>query len=230
MDSAAPNPLWVWLGGALAVLAAAVGALWLVRRRDPSLQPPPKIELPLVNLQDDATPATLTAAAAARPPGVTGGGSLRIEAIPSHLTRSMMTATFSCRVAVTNRGTAPVENVTIGADLITAHSSIATADQVADPGRHLPNVATVTRIEPGETVELTHEMRLPTTDIRTVSQGKARLYVPLLRVRAQAGEATAVARTFIVGTLPQGGAHKLQPFRLDEMPQTYRQIGMSALD
>ena len=142
----------------------------------------------------------------------------------------MMAATFSCRVTLANRGTAPLENVTIGADLITAHSSIATEDQVSDPARLLPQFGTVARIEPGETVELAHEMRLPTTEIRTVNQGKALLYVPLLRVRAQAGTTAPVARTFIVGTLPQGGAQKLQPFRLDEMPQTYRQIGVAALD
>ena len=138
---------------------------------------------------------------------------LRIEATPSHLTRSLMAATFTCRVALVNRSDTALENVTVELDMITAHGSVPTTDQVADPDRSLP-----------------HEVRLPTAEIRIMQQGSAQLYVPLLRVRAMAEGQTPVARTFIVGTLPEEGAKKLQPFRLDEMPQTYRAIGVAALD
>ncbi len=155
---------------------------------------------------------------------------MKIEAVPTHLTRSMMTASFDCRLSFVNRGEAALENVTVGLDLVTAHSSLPTSEQLADPARPLPEASQIARIEPGESVEISHEVRLPTSAIRTMRQGSAHLYVPLLRVRAQARNADAVARTFIVGTLPEAGATKLQPFRLDEMPQTYRSIGLAALD
>lgn len=158
------------------------------------------------------------------------GNPLRIEAVPTHLTRSLMAASFACRLSIINRGLKPLENVEIGLDLITAHSSIASADQLADAALPLPRAGTIARIEPGETAELVHEVRLPTAQIRTMRQGAAHLYVPLLRVRAQAAAGEPVARTFIVGTLPDAQATKLQPFRLDEMPQTYRRIGVAALD
>ncbi|OZA92429.1 MAG: hypothetical protein B7X57_08290 [Erythrobacter sp. 34-65-8] len=150
--------------------------------------------------------------------------------VPSHLTRSMMAATFTCRVSLVNRGDTELENVTVELDMVTAHGSVPSAEQVADPARTLPEAGRFARIAPGESVEFARDVRMATAEIRTLSQGKARLYVPLLRVRALAAGQPPVARTFIVGTLPEEGARKLQPFRLDEMPQTYRAIGVAALD
>lgn len=142
----------------------------------------------------------------------------------------MMAATLSCRVSLINRGAQPIEDVTLGVDLTTAHGSVPRAELLANPSRPMPEAGRIARIAPGETVEIAQDVRLPTTEIRTLRQGHARLYVPLLRVRAQAGERVAIARTFLVGTLPDPGARKLQPFRLDELPQTYRLIGVTALD
>ena len=64
---------------------------------------------------------------------------------------------------------------------------------------------------------------------RVTAAGKAVVYVPLLRVRAEAQDLIPVARTFVVG-LPGGMNQRLQPFRLDEMPQTYRGLSQHALD
>lgn len=224
----------VWPGGGLALLVAllAGGLLWW-RRRRPAAAQIPRIELPLVHPERQPAPAPVSPPAPAAGPVAApapASSTLRIEAIPSHLTRSLMAATFSCRVTLSNRGDRPLENVTVGVDLTTAHGSVSPAEQLADPARALPEAGRIARIAPGESVEFAHEVRLPTADIRTLRQGQAHLYVPLLRVRAQAGGDTPVARTFIVGTLPDAGAKKLQPFRLDEMPQTYRMIGVAALD
>lgn len=203
----------------------AAGLLWW-RRRQPAAATAPQIELLLVTPEAEpapvSPPATLPMAASAP--------MLRIEATPSHLTRSMMAATFSCRVALVNPGGQPVEDVTVGLDLITAHGSVPANEQLADPARSLPEAGRIARIAPGETIEFAYDVRLPTAEIRTIRQGAAQLYVPLLRVRAQASGTAPVARTFLVGTLPDASANKLQPFRLDEMPQTYRMIGVAALD
>ena len=53
--------------------------------------------------------------------------------------------------------------------------------------------------------------------------------MPLLRVRADSHDLIPVARTFVLG-LPGGMNQRLQPFRLDEMPQTYRSVSQHALD
>ena len=142
----------------------------------------------------------------------------------------MMNATFAYRLTLANRGDTLLENVAVGADLVTAHASVPMEQQLSRGDTPLPEIGRFGSIAPGEKVEVAGELRLPLTSIRTVHQGKAQLYVPLLRVRASAPGMEASARTFVVGTLPQEGGRKLQPFRLDEMPQTYRAIGTMALD
>ena len=227
---------WLWLAGVAAgflVLlgALAAGLLWW-RKRTPAASKAPQIELLLVTPEDSAGAPIVPVPQPAQPATeqLQAPPALRIDATPSHLTRSMMAATFTCRITLENRGTEPIEDVTIGLDLTTAHGSVPTSEQLADPARPLPETGRIARIAPGEQVELAQDVRLPTAEIRTLRQGEAHLYVPLLRVRAQAGSAAPVARTFIVGTLPDASAKKLQPFRLDEMPQTYRLIGVAALD
>lgn len=214
------------VAGLVVLLAALAAGLWWWRRRQPTTTKVPQIELPLVTPQADPAPVSPPASL----PSPAFGPLLRIDATPSHLTRSLMAATFSCRIALENRGEQPLADLAVGLDLTTAHGSVAAGDQLADPDRPLPEVLRVARLEPGERVEFARDVRLPTAEIRALRQGEARLYIPLLRVRAQAGGDRAVARTFIVGTLPDAGATKLQPFRLDEIPQTYRMIGVAALD
>ena len=116
-----------------------------------------------------------------------------------------------------------------GGDLVTAHARVPTQAQLADPAVPLAPVRSIERLDPGESAEFTGEFRLPVEEIRPIPHGKAVVYVPLLRVRAEATGMAPVARTFVVG-LKQPGAQRLQPFRLDEMPQTYHAVGQTTLD
>ncbi len=229
--------LWPWLLALIAALGAGGWFFW--RGRQEQFAGVPQIELPPVapRAKPDATPAarprpaplptpTPAPAAAQR----TAATPLALDAIPVHLSRSMMNATFAYRLTLANRGDRPLENVAIGADLVTAHSSVPVEQQISRGDVPLPEMGRVASIAPGEQVEVSGELRLPISAIRTVRQGKAQLYVPLLRVRASAPGVEASARTFVVGTLPPEGGRKLQPFRLDEIPQTYRSIGTMALD
>ena len=74
------------------------------------------------------------------------------------------------------------------------------------------------------------ELRLPVNQIRPIPHGKAVVYVPLLRVRAEAREIAATARTFVIGMRSSAASERLQPFRLDEIPQTYNAVTQRALD
>lgn len=161
---------------------------------------------------------------------VADGRPLAIDAAPVKLSRSMRFASLAYRVTLKNLGKTELNDIVIGSDITTAHGSVASEQQLADAKRQLPETGRIGSIKPGEEIELSGEVQLPLAEIRTIRQGKAHLYVPLLRLRAQANGGEAIARTFIVGTLPNDQAQKLQPFRLDEMPQTYRNIGLAPLD
>ena len=212
-------PGWLYaLGGILALAAAGAGALAWRRKREAEA-PPPEI----------APPLPTSAPTAAEPPLTAPGPQLAIEARAVRLSRSMVYATLSYEVQVTNRGGQPLEDVRLGADLVTAHARIPTDQQLADPLVPLAPVQSFERLDPGQSVQVAGELRLPVSQIRPIPHGKAVVYVPLLRVRGEAQGMIPVARTFVVGMRP-GGSERLQPFRLDEMPQTYSPLSQLALD
>lgn len=214
-------PGWLYaLGGVL--LLASAGAFLLRRRRTAAEEPVAAIERPRVAPDPEA------ALVAERPLAATGP-QLTIEARAVRLSRSMMFATLSYEVWVTNRGAQPLQGVRLGADLVTAHARIPTDQQLADPLVPLAPVKTIEQLDPGAVAQVTGELRLPIAEIRPIPHGKAVVYVPLLRVRAEADGLIPTARTFVVG-VPGGANRRLQPFRLDEMPQTYSAVSQHALD
>lgn len=225
---------WTWLAAALAVIAATLGGVWFLRNRRLVAAATPTIEPPLA--RSPSPPPAPTPSPPAAPPEppkpvyVADIAPLAIDAAPVSLARSMRFASFRYRLTLKNRSETRIEDITVGVDLVTAHSSASTEDQLANAQQALPETGKIGTIEPGEEVEIAGEVSLPLDRIRTIRQGSAHLYVPLLRLRAEARNVEPVARTFLVGTLPEAGARKLQPFRLDELPQTYRNIGTAPLD
>ncbi|WP_120716187.1 hypothetical protein [Tsuneonella amylolytica] len=220
---------------ALAGLAAAAGAgaVWWRRRSErpvaPAIIEPPRI-VPPVPAGAPAPAAKAAAAASPAAPAATPGPQLRIDARAIKLSRSMMFATLSYELIVTNRSSRALEGVRFGGDLVTAHARIPTNQQLADPAVPLAPMKDIERLEPGESARLAGELRLPVAQIRPIPHGRAVVYVPLLRVRAESAGMEPVARTFVVGLLPQAPGQNLQPFRLDEMPQTYSAVGQKPLD
>ena len=154
---------------------------------------------------------------------------ISLSVIPSKLSRSMMNATLSCAITVHNGTAQTFENLQISGDLVTAHGKISIGDQLADGSTQIAPLTTITSLPAGETGEVTAKLNLPVGQIRTIAQGRAQLFVPLLRLRVTGEGADPVTHTFVIGMKPPGSS-KVQPFRLDEMPQTYSQIGSRPLD
>ena len=153
---------------------------------------------------------------------------IKAEAIK--LSRSMMNATLHYRLSVTNRSNVALNAVAIGGDLVSAHNRKPVDQQIADPARVLAARHEIQRLSPGQTVNLDGTLQLPLSQVHPIRQGNSPLFVPLMRWRASSEAIEPVARTYVVGSQPQFAGGRLQPFRLDEQPQTYSQIGQRAID
>lgn len=236
------SSIMIWLAALIAALGIAGGAFWYLRRRE-ALAPVPVIEPPLVRREtpppqpDSPAPTpSPTGTAAARPapppplPGKTLAAPVTLHALPVRLSKSMMNATFAFQLVLENQGAERWEGVAVEADLVTAHGAAPIGEQVADPATALAPLSTLEALEPGDTRELAGEVRLPLGQVRAIPQGRAAVYVPLLRVRLTAKGRQPVARTFLIGQLPDRQGGRLRPFRLDEMPQSYDAIGLRPLD
>ena len=246
-----------WLAALAAVLAILAGAFLFWRRQRTEFAAAPQIEPPLArtpeggpaaaetDLREVAAPPKRTPppapspapaavpspapAAVATPAAGTGKGKLHVRAEALSLSRSLMNATLAYRFELLNQGDRDLTDITVKADVVTAHGQAPIGDQIADAATELQPMSVVETIPVGDGHEVRGEFRLPISAIRTISQGQARLYVPLLRLRIDADGLDPIISTLVVGIKPAEGGAKLQPFRLDEMAQTYRNIGLRAL-
>lgn len=136
-----------------------------------------------------------------------------------------MNAALSYRLEVANRGTAPLNDLRIEADMISAHASLSREQQLAGPGQGTVSQHRLGRLEPGESRIVEGEFRLPFGQIVPIRQGNAALLLPLARFRAVTEGAKPLLRTFVVG---QPGSSGLQPFRLDQGPRIYPKLAQRA--
>ena len=210
-----------WLLG-LAALLIAGGAFLFLRRR-PEVEPAP-IEPPIVQRNtQDAT--SVVPAGDTEPEGE--ALAMQVEAI--RLSRSFMNVTVDYRVTLRNRLGRALENATVEADLVSASNDRPLANQLAARDTALPTRHSVVRLGPGQSQRFEGKLQLPLAQAAIIQQGAVGVLVPLLRARASAGNATPLAKTYVIG---QGapGATRPQPFRIDEPPRSYEPLIQRALD
>lgn len=215
---------WPWLAAALALLALGAAALFYRRRGA------------LGSMGSGGVGQAALAGGAGSPvppPSPEDGGTrewARIDIRASQLRRSMMNMALSYRIAIINRSGRALENVSIEADLGTAHADQPVDKQIASAAVALPPRHTVARIAPGERLELEGEIAVPLSSIRVIRQGRAVVAVPLFRLRAVVEDRDPLAKTWVVGRNNPQASGRLLPFRMDDTPQTYRSLSANLLE
>ena len=202
---------WLWpaIGGGILAL---LGLGYLVSQRGRNVAPP-EIERPIV----------------------TGGnvaiqpGDLKLQAEAVKLTRSVMNATLHYRVSLLNRSSSAISDVTVGADIVSAHGGAPVEQQVASVTHPLEKRHTFARIAPGQQVRYEGQLSLPLSQVHAIRQGNAALFVPLLRLRVDGASEEPLVRTFVVGQGAQPGG-RVTPFRIDEGPRSYEPVAARSLD
>jgi hypothetical protein len=221
---------------ALALMAAGI-ALWWTRRRHgrPRVLPAPDFVRPIVpqaataaDPVDEAPFPASVAPAGTFVPAPEFGPVLTLVLDATRLSATLVNATLAYRLSLTNTGSTAVESVTVGGDMISAHASLPVEQQLGLSGEILPILHRVARIEPGESIALGGEIRLPLAAILPIRSGNATLFVPLARIEAQAqtdGHTVATRTAWLVGQQPDQPSARLAPFRLDLGPRIYAQVG-----
>ena len=241
-DEAGWSVPWTLIVLALLALAGAGFALWWWRREStgreifviPVIQRPRPVERPIY-------PEPAGPAAGTPPPGsspVTPENEeeaplnpLRVALEPRQLRLSLVNATLSYRLLLTNSGEVPLTDIAISGDMISAHSSLPPEQQIAAPDEPLEPIQTIERLAPGESRTVSGQFQLPLPMIRPIRRGEIALFVPLARLsivaRGENGSQPTVM-TSVVGQIPPRGAQGLQPFRLDLGPRTYSDLSQRA--
>ncbi len=238
------TPLWPWAAGGAALLIS-VALLWRRRKPAETLHEDEAAEVPVERpvLAPSAPPALARAPApvpapsapipAPRPTAAATAAILELALEPLRMSASLIFATLHYRLTLTNRGSAALGPFAIAADMISAHASISQADQLSPDIAALTELHRLPSLQPGETAELTGDIRLPLAAVTPIHSGNARLLVPLVRLRALGGEAqqriVLGGGNFVVGEPSEVPGGKLRPFRLDLGPRTFSGVAQRKL-
>ena len=76
-------------------------------------------------------------------------------------------------------------------------------------------------LAPGESGDVSGELRVPLSELRPIAQGRARLFVPLARFRVGAEGGEPRYFTLVAGQPSPSGNGAIQPVRLDLGPRIY---------
>lgn len=214
----------VWLALAMALLTAGVAALALHRRRsqesEPAFAPPVLGKAPSAPPPPVAEPAPPT-------PKSAHAAALTLDLDAARMSASLVNATLAYRITL-NAG-ADIEEIILRGDMTSAHASRPDEEQFGL--NEAPILHRLARIEAGSTTELGGEIRLPLAMITPIRHGSAAMFVPLVRIEAAGMAADGPVRVrsaFVIG-LDEQGAARLQPFRLDQGPRVYQQVGSRTL-
>ncbi|WP_338466420.1 hypothetical protein RXV95_12770 [Novosphingobium sp. ZN18A2] len=151
---------------------------------------------------------------------------------PRRLGVTLVNATLTYRLQLTNTAPRMLEDIAISGDMIAAHASLPVEQQLGADGAQFAPLHRIESIEPGESVTIEGDLRLALAAILPIRHGQHRLFVPLARFETSwsAGEARkARVSAFLIGLLPDGESDRLRPFRLDLGPRMYPDIGQRLL-
>ena len=248
-----PSSRALWLAAIAAGVLALLGFLLMRRRRGSEVlyqeteiveeAAVPEEVAPVIPSEVLATenvpvlPLTATSLAAApliasTRPANDARPRLELAFTPSAASATDEQATVDFALTVTNGGDAPARNVRMEARLFAMgddHDAVLTrffADPLARP------VLVADTLVPGVGTELRAKVTLPRSAVRPIQVADRTLFVPLVAFNllydwGNDGDVHRgqTAMSYVVGRETNPPAAKMAPFRLDQGPRIYRQVG-----
>lgn len=245
----------LWIAAIAAGVLALLSFLYMRRRRGRGVvyeetqfveeqMAVPEADVPGAPFENPATdaallPLTATSLAAAplletAPPTDDARPRLELVFTPAAASATDQQATVDFALTVTNGGDAPARNVRMEARLFAMgddHDAVLTrffADPLAQP------VPVADTLVPGVGAELRAKVTLPRSAVRPIQVADRVLFVPLVAFNLLydwGGDDVRTGQTamsYVVGRETNPPAAKMAPFRLDQGPRIYRQVGQRA--
>lgn len=230
---AAPEPVSSdgnsgWIAAALVALGTLAGGLlfFLYRRRRPRRRAPAD-EAPHISPQPAAEPVAPPPPAVGEPAALRPALSLAFEVVGARFT--LIGVTVDYRVTLRNEGEAPARSIRVGAMLANAHAGQEQAlarffaAPIASPAHGVEALA------PGESATLSGALRLANEALAPIRVQDRALLIPVAGFSAHYewdGDGRGYSgAAFIVGQESDPPTARMAPFRLDQGPRQFRQVG-----
>lgn len=231
-----------WIIAAIVAALVVLAGLVLLRRRRPAAsrdEAPAPARAPAPAAKPNAAvppppapdPAETLHVPAAAPVAATDRPWIDMDMAVGQARYSLMGVTISYALILHNRGDRPAQDVLIRGMIGNGGAQQQAVLQGFFTGQDGLPLHSAVAIQPGETIQLSGELRLSSDEIVPVEMGQRTLLIPLAafdaayRWGAEAGDPAGqgrTARAFIVGQEQEPPAARLAPLRLDQGPRQYR--------
>lgn len=188
---------------------------------------PVETEVPSETLAPMAAPPITT------PPVIIAEPRLALTFTPAGATTGDARASVEFALSVMNEGTAPARRVRMEARLFAMgndHEAALAAFFAAPLERPIPIASAVA---PGIHAAMRSQVAIPLADVRPIAVNNRQLFVPMVAFKVlyehdggDAGIRTSqTTASYVVGREAKPPAAKMAPFRLDQGPKQYREVG-----
>jgi len=154
---------------------------------------------------------------------------LELELLPTRLTLGPTRVLLNWRLDLANTGASHIVAMRIWSDMVSAHSSVPSNEQLGGPDQDDARLHTIAQLAPGTKANLMGEWQFPRDAVRAVDNSPEQLILPLARLRIIGAGIPPLRRAFVIGSPPAPGEEKLRALQLSGDMQIHARLSARAV-
>lgn len=154
---------------------------------------------------------------------------LMLELFPTRLSIGPTRVLLNWRLDLTNNGAAHIVALRVWSDMVSAHSSIPSAEQLGSPDMDHAKLHQIAQLDPGAHQSIVGEWQIPRDAVRPVDNSPDKLILPLARLRCIGAGIAPLRQAFVIGQPPFAAEEKLRALLLSSDMQFHSNLSARAV-
>lgn len=154
----------------------------------------------------------------------TRADTLSLALFPTRLSIGPTRVQLNWRLELGNIGETHIVALSIWSDMVSAHSSVPSEEQLGGPDMEDARLHKLNLIAPGASAEIAGEWQMPRDAVKPVDNAPDSLILPLARLRLVGAGIVPMRRAFVIGHPPAAGEEKLRALHLGGNLQVHMKL------
>jgi|GEM_PF-2993717 len=154
---------------------------------------------------------------------------LMLELSPTRLSIGPTRMLLNWRLDVTNGGASHIIALRIWSDMVSAHSSVPSREQLGGPDMADARLHKVAQMTPGAQDSIAGEWQMPRNAVKLVDNSPDQLILPLARLRCIGAGIAPTKKAFVIGLPPAPGEEILRAIQLNGDMQIHSRVSAKAV-
>ncbi|KLI64197.1 hypothetical protein [Aurantiacibacter marinus] len=154
---------------------------------------------------------------------------LALELFPIRVSIGPTRVLLNWRLNLTNGGASHIVALRVWSDMVSAHSSLASAEQLGGPDMADARLHKISQLDPGARESVVGEWQLPRHAIMPVGNSPDQMILPLARLRCIGAGIAPIRQAFVIGQPPAAGEERLRALQLSGDMQIHTRLSARAV-